>query len=171
MTKHPMFSDPAQFPRMLGTMLAALSRWTESNVKLTEAELELASCHGQFAPLTLSETRALYLYLTSMDPVAPFAMPALQGSNTARYTDGPWSVVERGQRAYLMGRDAAGQWEIANVNLCMGVQSDANLAMIKHAPEMLLALQALLHAHSGNRPLPWDRANQAVRQATTIDAL
>jgi hypothetical protein len=84
------------------------------------------------------------------------------------FTPGPWRLTFRGSRALLLGRDPAGPWEVANINMCMGAQSDGNLAMLLRAPETLQALFALLAANENGFPIPWNRAKSVAHSAVTL---
>lgn len=153
---------------MLGTLLAALQRWNEANLPLKPSEHALASVSGRHVPLSHEESVALQAFLTSqLAAAAPSATGDAHHLREGAFTPGPYRVVvvERGQRALLVGRDAAGEWEIANVNLCMGVQAEANLQMFRQSPDTLAALQDLLTARALNHPMPWERAEAAATAA------
>jgi hypothetical protein len=77
------------------------------------------------------------------------------------HTPAPWILGEplpEENRIQIMKKDAprpddiAPTWVVANVNLCMGQESEANARLIAHAPDLFdackMALEALRDAES-----------------------
>jgi len=73
------------------------------------------------------------------------------------HTPAPWILGEPlpdENRIQIMKKDAprpddiAPTWVVANVNLCMGQESEANARLIAHAPDLLDACKALLKAEA-----------------------
>lgn len=159
------FQNPREFERYLGTILAALHHWNHAQTRGSMVEGTLASGNGRFPPLSHDESNLLFSYLSTAGSQLPAGSIPHPLPRTP-FTAPPWEVSLRGQRALLLGRDDGGLWEVANVNMSMGTQSDANLCMLQHAPVALNALLRLLEARNMRHPLPWEDAESAALAST-----
>jgi hypothetical protein len=75
-------------------------------------------------------------------------------------TSGPWENREAndgGHSRNIIATDWKGDWVVANVNLCMGKESEANARLISKAPELLDILVRLLSGLTDSQGVPYDQ--------------